>query len=59
MQGVGAGTPAPRKLKAASARIRDPTLKVAMSTAVLITPGSIWGIRILGRDDPATLARST
>jgi hypothetical protein len=46
--GVGAGTPAPRKLKAASARIRDPTLKVAMTTAVLITPGSIWRIRILG-----------
>ena len=57
--GVGGRTPASKKLNAASARISEPTLKVAITTAVFMTPGRICLIKILGREAPATLARST
>ena len=37
--GVGDGTPAPRKLRAASKRIITPTSNVATTITLLVTPG--------------------
>jgi hypothetical protein len=56
-EGVGGGTPAPKKDKILSERMVFPTCNVVATTTVLPTAGSRCFNIILGVDAPATRAK--
>ena len=56
---VGGGMPAPRKLRIDSVRTICPTLSVARTMTVLMTPGRMCLMIILKVEAPATRARAT
>src|SRR5579864_4022328 len=57
--GVGGGTPTPRKLSAASAKIAEPRLTVAITATGARHCGAIWRIMIRGAVAPTHRAAST